>query len=358
MIKVGRIIYCICIIIFLVGCNSTKKVVNSPVLIEKESKHLAFTQLTNKADFAIIDSNLTLAVHFYREAFSLMEVDYVSPYYNAYIAASEIRDCEMSYYCAKHLLKFGAWIEHFQKNPCLVDDDYLWTELEDAYMISNPDSSFEKLLKPIDNQLFRLFDSRYQELQNLLKKMKTDSGDTFMLANNNRVGFIELSKKQKLKKLDSLSNIFVGIVEKNGFPSERLLGCEWSLAGISFRDYSRYASAYRRNNKVRDIFDTAFEEGLIAAGEYAKLDSFSQFYVNPIFRIDSLHAFFALEFTPSEITEINLRREQIALPSLEKQLLARKIYSFQSYDSFFFSWLGNLNFYKPNQRNRNFHKFE
>lgn len=319
------------------GCSSSKKVVLTQA-VEVEAKHLAFAKLSNQADLAVLDSNLVLAINLYREAFSVMEVDYVAPYYNAYRAAKEIGDCEMSFYTAKHLLGFGAWIEHFQKDECLADNDYLWAEIEDTYMVSQSDNDYLEIIKSIENQLFTLYDNRMVLAIQALKS----SGDTVAIKMGKFGTFTEGEKKYKL---DSLTTVFLDLVAQKGFPTERRLGAEWSMAGLSIQQYRRFAPMYQYSKKVRIIFDEAFAEGFISPGEYAMLDSTQVYFISPFFYYGKPPVRYVYDFSETEKKSINARRLNIGLPKLEQQLKFYPDFDWV-HEPYYYPWLGESQHYE------------
>ncbi len=335
--------YHLLLFLFILSCTTTQKsVVSHPTLPKEPPTFLQFSQLTNAADLALLDSNPALAVRLYTQAFAKMEVDYAAPYYNAYLAAKEIGDCEMSFFAAKHLLEFGAWIKQFQKNPCLVDNDYLWTEIEDKYMTSLNDKDYAKSLKKIDYQLVMLYNERIYTILKRLKESKQKSKDSLPELGYKHLALLEMTNDEKLHQLDSLTNEWLMLVNKYGFPSERKIGAEWSLAGITFHNYRHYAPMYQRNKQVKNIFAQALIDGLIAPGQYAELDSAQRYFINPIFDRGVPAEQYVFVFTEKELKRINQARSKIGLPPLETQLKTRKIIKKWLDDDYYFAWLGNL----------------
>ncbi len=64
-----------------IGCSPSKNIaVPQDISTPDTNGILSFNQLTNAADFAILDSNPALAVELYRQAFAKNEVGYIMPY--------------------------------------------------------------------------------------------------------------------------------------------------------------------------------------------------------------------------------------------------------------------------------------
>ncbi len=335
--------YHLLLLLFILSCTTTKKsIAPRPTPPKEPLTFLQFSQLTNAADLALLDSNLAFAVQLYSQAFAKMEVDYAAPYYNAYLAAKEIGDCEMSFFAAKHLLEFGAWIKQFQKNPCLVDNDYLWTEIEDKYMTSQNNEKYFNSLQKIDYQMVMLHNTRLQAIKHLLNNTKFKNKDSLPEIDFKHLPRVKMTNDEKLHQLDSLTNEWLMLVNKYGFPSERKIGAEWSLAGITFHNYRHYAPMYQRNKQVKNIFDQALIDGLIAPGQYAELDSAQRYFINPIFDKGEPAEQYVFVFTEKELKRINQARSKIGLPPLETQLKTRKIIKKWLDDDYYFAWLGNL----------------
>ncbi len=270
------------------------------------------------------------------------------PYYNAYLAAKEIGDCDMSYFAAKQLLGYGAWITHFQANSCLADNDFLWTELEDVYMTSVASKDYNEQFSSLSfaislrnnsnsAKLFSLLRSKARK-DTLLRLIKMDSLD--------KMDFSQIPAPYPDEAgIDSLATVFIDLVKKYGFPSERSVGAEWSKAGVSFLQYGSFSLIYERNKQVRSIFDDAFEEGLISAGEYAAVSFEKPFFINPIFMMSGSKKQYVFEFSESERLEINAIRKSIGLPSIEKQIEVRSKIQIVPDTTYFFSWLGDLHYF-------------
>jgi len=326
------------------SCSTAKNNIKTTQSKPETPTFLSFCQLTNAADSALLVDNPELAVQFYHQAFAKMEVDYAAPYYNAYLAAKEIGDCEMSFFAAKQLLEFGAWIKQFQKNPCLVDNDYLWTEIEDKYMTSSNNEAYHTALKELDYQMVELYNKKFRAIMQMLKKIDYSKMDSISTMDLPEWTETEMDEQDRLHKLDSLTTHFLQLYDKYGFPSERAIGAEWSLAGIDFHLYRRYAPMYQRNKRVKMIFDQALTNGQIPPGQYAELDSAQKYFINPIFDRGVAGEKYVFKFTASELKNINQARASIGLPSLESQIAARKIITKWIDDDYYFTWLGNLKY--------------